>query len=71
MVFRAGRGLIFHDIRWRMGFWWALCSAAGDAAEVPPKGPSPVSFAALGCLKNFANDEEYSDRILKQVSHRS
>ncbi|BBN14040.1 DnaJ homolog subfamily C member 13 [Marchantia polymorpha subsp. ruderalis] len=62
-----GRELLRDDIRWRKGFWWALCTAAEDAAAIPPRGPSPISFAALGCLKHFAEDENFCDRIMKQA----
>ncbi|CAM6112927.1 unnamed protein product [Calypogeia fissa] len=64
---RKGRELLRDDIRWRKGFWWAICTAASDAAAIPPRGPSPVSFAALGCLKHFAEDEQFCDRIMKQA----
>lgn len=63
---RAGKALLQDDIRWRKGLWWALISAVRDATSRPPRGPSPVSFAALSCLKHFAEDEFYCDRILKQ-----
>lgn len=65
---RVGRHCLRDDNRWQEGFFWALCSAAGDALATPPRGPSPASFAALSCLKNFAEDEDFYERVINQVS---
>lgn len=64
---RVGRHCLRDDNRWQEGFFWALCSAAGDALATPPRGPSPASFAALSCLKNFAEDEDFYERVINQV----
>eukprot|EP01018_Ginkgo_biloba_P000780 Gb_17024 [translate_table: standard] len=63
---RAGRDALRDDVRWRKGLWWALCSAAGDAAANPPRGPCTASFAALNCLKYFVEDDQYCERCIKQ-----
>ena len=33
----------------------------------PPRGPNPASFSALSCLKHFAGDVIYCDKVLEQV----
>eukprot|EP00271_Cylindrocystis_brebissonii_P009775 TRINITY_DN2501_c0_g1_i2.p1 TRINITY_DN2501_c0_g1~~TRINITY_DN2501_c0_g1_i2.p1 ORF type:complete len:1658 (+),score=386.93 TRINITY_DN2501_c0_g1_i2:98-5071(+) len=63
---REGRHLLKDDVRWRKGFWWALCSAAGDAASKPEVPPSVSALAALDCLNHFAGDMELCYRVLKQ-----
>lgn len=63
---RAGKEQLWEDTRWKKGFWCTLISAAADAIARPPRGPSPVSFSALICLKYFAEDKLYCDQVLKQ-----
>ncbi|KAI5070204.1 hypothetical protein GOP47_0014547 [Adiantum capillus-veneris] len=63
---RAGKEKLWGDTRWKQGFWCTLVSAAEDAMAVPSRGPSPVTFAALSCLKYFAEDSSFCDRILNE-----
>lgn len=63
---RAGKEQLWEDTRWKKGFWCTLISAAADAIAIPSRGPSPVTFAALSCLKYFAEDSIFCDRVLKE-----
>eukprot|EP00250_Pteridium_aquilinum_P018104 c23944_g1_i1 orf=785-7753(-) len=63
---RAGKEQLWEDIRWKKGFWCTLISAAADAMAIPSRGPSPVTFSALSCLKYFAEDSVFCDRVLKE-----
>lgn len=65
--YRAGKEQLWEDTRWKKGFWCTLISAAADAIAIPSRGPSPVTFAALSCLKYFAEDSIFCDRVLKEV----
>ena len=58
---------MWEDQRWRKGLWSILNLAAADIMARPPRGPSPVSFAALSCLNHFAGDVIYCDKVLEQV----
>lgn len=65
-----GRRVLKDDVRWRKGFWWALCSAAGDAAGAAAgrQGkPSKMVFTALDCLNHFAGDKDLCFRVIKQA----
>ncbi|KAH7284662.1 hypothetical protein KP509_34G065300 [Ceratopteris richardii] len=63
---RAGRDQLWEDARWKKGFWNTLVSASEDAVSATSDGPSPVAFAALSCLKYFAEDTSFCDRLLRE-----
>lgn len=55
-------------MRWRKGFWWALCSAASEVAGSPDSlAPCQLAFEALDCLCHFAGDRLNCGRVVKQA----
>ncbi|KAH7421759.1 hypothetical protein KP509_13G074000 [Ceratopteris richardii] len=63
---RAGREQLWEDTRWKRGLWSTLVSACIDAVAIPSRGPSPVAFAVLSCVKYFAEDIGFCDKLLKE-----
>jgi DnaJ family protein C protein 13 len=68
---QRGRKHMWEDPRWQKGMKWALSSAVSDTTEHPPRDPSPVSYAALSSLKQFAGDSSYSRRFIDEGFHLS
>ncbi|GJP72246.1 hypothetical protein CLOP_g2993, partial [Closterium sp. NIES-67] len=67
---KEGRKQLRDDVRWRKGFWWALCSAAGESSRSSADGvPCSLAFAALDCLNHFAGDRDMCYRLINQALH--
>ncbi|CAI5478316.1 unnamed protein product, partial [Closterium sp. Yama58-4] len=67
---KEGRKQLRDDVRWRKGFWWALCSAAGESSRGSADGvPCSLAFAALDCLNHFAGDRDMCYRLINQALH--
>ncbi|CAI5968403.1 unnamed protein product [Closterium sp. NIES-64] len=64
---KEGRKQLRDDVRWRKGFWWALCSAAGESSA--DGVPCSLAFAALDCLNHFAGDRDMCYRLINQALH--
>lgn len=65
----GGRTHLWGDSRWQEGMQWALSCAVNDATATPSRGPSPVSYHALNCLKHFAGDSDYRQGIIHRGIH--
>ncbi|CAI7768996.1 unnamed protein product, partial [Closterium sp. NIES-54] len=67
---KEGRKQLRDDVRWRKGFWWALCSAAGESSRGSADGvPCSLAFAALDCLNHFAGDRDMCYKLINQALH--